>query len=106
MSKSLLLAAIVLAAAPVTVPAFAFSTETAPTNPNGTAKFADPDELADGMADGLSGGSDTATSGSFHMFGTGDAAVGFGMSRRSVGVVTSQGTLSRPYDPNDPTTKP
>lgn len=99
MSKSILLAAILLSALTVTGPAFAFSTESAPTNSDGSAKFTDPDDLADG----LSGG---ATSGFLHMFGTGDASVAAGMPGPSIGVVTSQGTLQPPYDPSDPTAKP
>lgn len=107
MPKSTVLAAILLASVCVTGPAFAFSVESAPTNSDGSAKFTDPDDLADGMADLMSGGGTGAsTLGYFHMFGSNGASVGFGMSQPSMGVVTSQGTLQRPYDPNDPTTKP
>ncbi len=106
MSKSLLLAALLLVGASVMAPAFALTYEAAPVNADGSAKFADPDDLADGMADGMSGSSTTSTGGSFHMFGIGNAALGYGMERSSVGIVTSHGALRRPYDPNDPATHP
>ncbi|HEY1722128.1 MAG TPA: hypothetical protein VGG27_12850 [Magnetospirillaceae bacterium] len=108
MVKFALLAALMLSIVAVAGPAFAFSTETAPINSDGTAKFADPDNLADGMSDQLSGGGGTSTNGYLHMFGNGNdgASVGFGMSRSDEGTVTPQGTYQRPYDPNDPTTHP
>jgi hypothetical protein len=101
MPKSMLLAAVLLAGVVVAAPAFAFSVEPAPTNADGSAKFADPDDLADNMADGLSDG---ASAGYFDMFGAGNATVGFNAMRSGLGTVTSQGTFQRPYDPNDPTT--
>ena len=83
------LLALVLAAGP----AFAFSTEPTPINPDGSTRFADPDELADHMSDEASGAN----------AGGGSA---YGLSRSGAGVVTPQGALRRPYDPNDPTTHP
>ena len=103
--SSPLFVAVLFAVALASGAAFAFSEVPAPTNPDGTARFADPDAFADGLSDALtnSGGSGSGTY--FHMFGSGDAAVGFGMSRSQDAVVTSHGTLARPYDPNDPSTQ-
>ncbi len=107
MSKTLLITTVLLGAAAVAAPAFAFTYESAPTNADGSAKFTDPDSLADGLADGLTGGdSSGSTAGFLHMFGTSSTTAGVGMARSNVGVVTPQGTLQRPYDRNDPTTHP
>jgi hypothetical protein len=105
MFKPILLAVLLLGAA-ATAPAFAFTYEAAPTNPDGSAKFSDPDNLADSMADGLSGGSASSTGGYLHMFGSDNVNAGVGIARSDIGTVTSHGTLERPYDPNDPTTHP
>jgi len=82
----------------------AFNTVPAPTNPDGTARFADPDAFADGLSESLTAGG-THDGTYLHMFGDGEAHVGFGMSRSSYPAVTSQGTLVRPYDANDPSTQ-
>jgi hypothetical protein len=104
MPKSLLIATFLFSAVTITAPAFAFTYEAAPTNSDGSAKFTDPDDLADGMANGLSG-SGGSTAGFLHMFGTGTATTaGVGMSHSNGGVVTPQSMFQRSYDLNDPIT--
>lgn len=106
-SKSkLLFAAALFAAGLASGSAFAFSEVQAPTNPDGTARFADPDDFADSLSDALTNsGGGNRSNGYLHMFGSGDAAVGFGASHSQDAYVTSHGTLARPYDPADPSTQ-
>ena len=61
-------------------PAIAFQLQTAPTNANGSAKFSDPDDVADSMAAHLAG--DASASGS---------SLHFGGSRLSIGGRDAQG---------------
>jgi len=61
--------------------AFALSVEPAPTNPDGSPHFADPDNLADGMSDQLTGNGGGERSGFLNMFGDRGVTGGWSFGR-------------------------
>lgn len=100
MRHGFLFSAALVALAATAPVSFAFQVQTAPTNSDGSAKFTDPDNLTDSMANSLSGNSNASTMhfGSTSLrFSGGNGSNGYGSSGSSLSPALQERLMIGPY---------